>query len=340
MTAFKLVIYTLLAVLGILTAWLAWENRASEKIAVNIPSAALLAVIGLLATLLFSLKSEVKNERFPTEYIVNPENMTEFHCDFFPAVLKYSDPGFGIGYSAAFTSLGMVVKTEPALVENRDDASLLHLYRDVLLRVVVDILSFTFVKSWDADPATHRLPTGTHTQYQAATDPPRQGMRITRDEIASRFPSCRLIKSDFLYFLNLPPKTQLSGIRNPESTAIQLENKFVSVHILLKERGVEKGVGTFQALCRLENDQVSRYRVLSYVIELSAVFSPLRAEHPDMPLYKRWVDNMFSELKRLDSEQRWADLQREYILLYSNRTESPLEEMKRKLSEKVKEQKE
>ena len=50
-----------------------------------------------------------------------------------------------------------------------------------------------------------------------------------------------------------------------------------------------------------------------------------------MPAYKRWVTTAFSELRRLSSEVRWAEVKEQYQLLYANRTESPTQERIRKL---------
>jgi hypothetical protein len=58
-------------VLLALTVWLGVQNRASEKILVNLTSALLVGFVTVLVILIFSKPESVKEE-FPVDFIVDP----------------------------------------------------------------------------------------------------------------------------------------------------------------------------------------------------------------------------------------------------------------------------
>jgi hypothetical protein len=53
----------------------------------------------------------------------------------------------------------------------------------------------------------------------------------------------------------------------------------------------------------------------------------MRAGHPEMPLYRHWVDTMFAEVRRFHSESRWARMRDTYLLAYAHRLQTPMQEL-------------
>ena len=338
MASLKIVLWTLVAVVFVLTSGLWWLNRASEKVQVNLPTAVLVGFGAIFVTLAFSLKPETVKEEFPTDFVIDPISKAPFSCRFFPEINRYTDPGFGVGISPMFKIIPQLFQEAPHLEAATDNQALEQIYRNVLLRIVFDVLSFTFVKSWDATVTRFRLPTGGEAKYQAASDPPRSGTRVQRKAIiAEYFPkSYGLRDDDFLAFLNLPPNTKPSGVSDETQTVLKFQNIFAKVEIAIKSRGVKSDLGwTLLNLCRLDMAEANKFRIVSFTTSLSAEFSWLRSGHPDMPDYKKWVTIAFSELRRLSSEVRWAETREQYQLLYAHRTESHIEEMDRKFREQL-----
>src|SRR5215472_5161306 len=106
------------------TVWLGWLNRASEKVAVNAPPAALLAIVGVLSALLFSLKSESQKVEFPVEFVVEPSTKRTMSSNFFLEVNEYTDPGWGTP-AANFIIIPEIAAVDPTLAAAQDDASLM-----------------------------------------------------------------------------------------------------------------------------------------------------------------------------------------------------------------------
>ena len=71
-------------------------------------------------------------------------------------------------------------------------------------------------------------------------------------------------------------------------------------------------------MCQLGDDGDNDYWSVTYSVELDATFKALKIGHPEMPLYKRWVQTMFDEIEgSFNSEERWRKLQDNYRLFYS-----------------------
>jgi hypothetical protein len=332
------ILWSLVAVVFVLTSGLWWLNRASEKVQVNLPTAVLVGFGAILVTLVFSLKPETVKEEFPTDFIVDPIVKVPFWCRFFPGVDHYTDPGKGGGIRSGAQVVVQLLQENPHLREAMDNPTLEHIYRDVLLSIVLDTLSFTFSKSWDATVTHFRLPTGREGRYQAASDPPRPGTRVQRkDLIDAHFSQFYALRDDdFLASFVLPPNTAISGVSDQIQTVLKFKNTFATVEIAIKPRGVKSGLGwAILNLCRLEWGESDKFRTVAFTLSLSAEFNWLRSGHPQMPDYKKWVTIAFAELRRLSSEVRWAETKEDYQLLYAHRTESHIDEMLRKAREQL-----
>jgi multisubunit Na+/H+ antiporter MnhB subunit len=98
MIAFKTGLWIGVVVILALIVWLGWQNRASEKVQVNFPTALLVGFGTVLVTLIFTLTPESVKEEFPTDFIVDPISKQPFSCEFFPDISSYADPGAGISF--------------------------------------------------------------------------------------------------------------------------------------------------------------------------------------------------------------------------------------------------
>ena len=325
MTTIRLITWAFIILVGGFTLYLGYMNRASERVASNLPTALAISAVGALLTLLFTLQPESRASAIPVEYVIDPKTLLPYSCEFFPDMLSYSDPGYGQGSGHSFTVVGDLAKKKPSIVEVKDDAALGRLYRDVLVRQMLDVLRFVYLKSWDAEPSRFVLPTGGgQTTYAARTV--RQGVRLSNAQLVSRIGD-PVADSDTFEFLNLPPKTVVHGEIAADRTTVEFRNPFVMVEVTVLQRGVTVGLGRLRNLCRLSNEDAQGFRRTAYEIRVEAHFEAIRAGHPDMPVYRHWVDVMFSELQRFDAQSRWDSATRDYLLLYANRTKSPMQEL-------------
>ena len=245
MTAFiKIGLWIGAAVILALTVWLGWQNRASEKLLVNLPSAILVGFGTVLVTLIFSLKPESMKEEFPVDFIVDPISKEPFSCEFFPEIIRYADPAYMVSFSPWWNKIVPTLREEaPDLAEATDFTSLMQIYNDVLLRIVLDVMERTFEGSWDITVTHYNLPTGGSRSYTPATDPPRHGIKVQHKDIAKLFPqSYGLRDTGSSPHLTLPPNTKLSRGSNIP-WILKLQNTFARVEIAIHRQGITSGVG-------------------------------------------------------------------------------------------------
>jgi hypothetical protein len=151
-----------------------------------------------------------------------------------------------------FELIGDAVTKQPRLLSTDDESTSNTLYLDILLRQVVDLLSFTSIKSWDAQVVRFDLHQARETRY-GAREPKREGTKVAREELVRLFPESLVLKSEFLNVLNLPPDTSIRRIPgNAETRSLQFENPFVTVVITLKWHSSGRGIGRLRELCGLK----------------------------------------------------------------------------------------
>lgn len=93
MAAVKIATWVFVFLVGAIAVYLAWNNRGSEKVATNFPTALAVSAVGALLTLLFSLHAEDKRAEFPVEYVIDTQTRRPFQCEFFPECTQYTDAG-------------------------------------------------------------------------------------------------------------------------------------------------------------------------------------------------------------------------------------------------------
>jgi hypothetical protein len=127
-------------VVGLVTAYLAWLNRGSDKITTNLPTALAVGLVGTLLTLLFSLQSEEKTYSVALEYVIDPATRRPLVCHAFPDSIEYCDAGATTTFPA-WRMVSEIDKINAATMT--DDPALQRLYRLVLLRQILNVLRFT-----------------------------------------------------------------------------------------------------------------------------------------------------------------------------------------------------
>lgn len=255
-------------------------------------------------------------------------------CEFCPEIRAYTAPGSGT-LAANWLLVPEIAAADPPLAAAQDDACLIKFFQSVLLRLTLDIRSFAYFTSWDAEPAHFDLPTGRQTLYRAAAEPPRAGEKLPRALLVSFFPEFPGLGSETFSFLHLPPHTKVTPTTTADNVSLTFRNAFAHVTMTLRPHGVQPNVGILRDLCRLDPEEEKRYRTVSFLVTLEAYFPAFRIGHPKMSSYRRWVSVAVSELQAIGSERRWQRTKDTYLLRYATRTESPMAEMQRKLLERL-----
>lgn len=337
MTLFKWLSWGAFGLIVILAGWIAYLNRDSEAVRVNGRSAVIVGAAGVLITLLLSLKAEhVTVPPFPAAFVFHRQTRQPFSCDAIPEATRFADPGFAGNVRPAFSLVAEAIKKQPTLLETADDSVSNALYLDVLLRHVVDLLSFAFSKSWDAEVVRFDLPHARETRY-GSREPKKEGTKVERQALVRLFPESPILDSDFLKVLTLPPDTTVRRVPADGNTrSLELANPFATVTIMLKWHSSGRGIGRLRDLCGLPmSGKYDEWLSATYLISLDARFEQLRSGHPEMPVYRRWVQTMFDELRAFDAERRWQEVKDAYQLYYAHRQETPLQQLMRETIEKA-----
>jgi len=240
-----------------------------------------------------------------------------FKCDAFAEIESYSERGPRL----VGTMVSMFKSTDPSLWllgpeakwDNEHAERVDELYFDVLLRSLIDVLSFTFPTSW-----TNTLPP--YTVGMRVTSSPVDPKEVTVDveRLKELFPQSLIMKEVPGMSFNLPPKTAVVPEPGDIGLAITFKNPFATVRIGIRKSEVWDGVGEgVRRLCQMEDDGRDRYRTIGFIIKMSAQFERLRTGHPEMPKYKEWVDTMFTATRNdCDSDLRWKSLLETYQIFY------------------------
>ena len=314
------------AVVGMVAGWLAWQNRESETVATNFPTFLAISAVGALLTLAFSLHGEEKAISFPVEYVIDLKTDRPLSCEAFPECTQYTDAG-ALTPFPGWQVAGEVATADPKVIP-QDAGGLSRFYRRVILRQILEALRFTFNNSWDAQPSRFELPTGggSSTLYAARTVRP--GRKLTNQELINAFGGDVTVGSGRFEHLNLPPDTLVLQAGHTETaSSVKFQNDFVGVTLTITDGEMAGDAGPFRQLCHLPLSEADGFRRPRYRVSLSATFRSLRSGHPDMPLYRHWVETMMDEVQRLEPTKRWERMKDEYLLLYSQRTQTPLKEL-------------
>src|SRR5712692_5646049 len=304
--ALKATLWILVLGIALLTAWLCWVNRASEKVAVNVPSAAVLGAVGVLATLLFSLQTSSTHAEISTELLVNLKTKRTFVCRELPLIHEYTDPGVGRVIGAVVAADSTLTTFDPST--QSDDAQILTaeidrtatLYCDAVTRLVIESIGETFGGSWDA--RVKRYGVGGKRGWEVGPgneDRPAEGVTLEMADVLRLFKSpIFAVPPDpvwpFPRRVVLPPGSRLTVDKEEIPVLprfhVRIENPFARVHITITTQGGDVGgLPAFARACG-EHDPPGHYTRLLYETTVDAEFAAIRSGHPAMPVYRRWVD--------------------------------------------------
>lgn len=329
----NLAVWIFIVVVGSFTAYLAWLNRGSEKVAISLPSAVAVGVVGALLTLLFSLQAEGRTATFVVEYVIDPAQGTPFRCDAFPDITQYTDAG-GLTVVPAWKVAGDISAVRPDLTTINEPEDLQPLYRTVLVCQMLELLRIRFNRDWNAQAARFTLPNGSGTLLLGPDS--KTGTRVSNDAVVKAFGGQQVFASTTLDSFNLPPETTISGVVSDVSTTVSFKNKFVDIKVEVLDRGVGRELGELRYLCKMGIEESKAFSRPQYFVTITADFNAYRFGHPDMPLYRQWTDSVISELQLFDSQQRWDLVKNKYLVLYANRDRTVMEELMDEVKTKAK----
>lgn len=303
----------------ITAAWLAWQNRGSERVKAAIITGLAVGITGALitlpasemsiwlrfsiitsatlATILINLKNESKTVEFPAVSIYEKASKRPLEA----INATYRDRFSG---QIGFCPVEFIVSRMPE--ENSDDELGQEKYFDVLFRLILDHLNFLYRNVWDIKVIRYNL------QYGAFKFEPNErapsGDFIAREDFVKIFPDCRALSVETLGHIGesfaVPYGTYLRGEtkffrdkNKPYKREFSLKNSFVQVTIELTSSTWSVGIGELGMYLNFTREVSEKFCSQVSDVKLSAKFNRLKIGHPEMFRYRRWVDVMFEEIQ-------------------------------------------
>jgi hypothetical protein len=328
---------TLVIVGGVLlliaAVWLVALNYKSDTLISNGTTAVVVGVAGLLATLWFTLKAPAeRDDRFPVVFVLHNSTRLPLFLPTFSSAWQYADPAQGASAMGAPWLEGLKEKALPNTPP--DTAALQDLYMDVLVSYVMDIMGSVFGTTWHPDVFSFELAYSRITTFGPAPHTPViPGSTVEIRELVKRLPHEPVFadKNRHATKFVVPPRTTVVHWKAQDdgSRVLEMANPFVKVTMTVERHFWGVGSGALGALLGLSVDQSQKETcTVAYVMKLHASFERLRSGHPLMPQHVKWVDTLFSQLGKLNGEEKWHRLKQEYALDREIAAKGPFAESK------------
>jgi len=305
--------------------YLAYNNRASEALWSKFLPALTIALVGTCLTLWFSLKEEKIDIKFPSILATHLESGNP---------LEIVDKRYSMFYGGKlFAPRGFLKPLEGQEISD------FHL--DILFIEITERIFKTF-QEFKNKPGTNLY---SNTKYPTGLELPRKALnweefinkcKIT-DELDKLYSS---INIDGYQTLNmtLPKNTVFSVIAENYSRTISFTNKFAKVKITVCQSHGRRGLGEWKWLIGYDDSFDEQFWLSTLTVHLDAKFEKLRSGHPEMHMYKTWVDSIFDNIKsELDAEIQ-LEKAREYNHLYQNNINEFVSSMYKAKKDKKQEQ--
>lgn len=295
MILIKWIIGVLVLSIIILAMYLAWQNRASEKVISNFIAATLAGSTVTLVTILFSINSTSQSTLIYKTYIYNRNTKQQLYDESKPFLHTILGPEFQSFRPSLIAQ--EIINIDPDLNYTKMENSgkkCAQLYKDIFFRQLINIMS----SYCDPGQVTNRVERLDGISISSANK--QSGIRtrhISWRNIIKKYP-------DNLCFSILPESEKITGGLGIPADAeitfedynINIKNKFIKLTISVKHEGGGFGTGVLKSLLQIDYEENMKYAFDQYELNLIALFNPIRSGHPLMNEYKSWIRNLIKEL--------------------------------------------
>jgi len=287
-----ILIYVLFAGIAL---FLLWRNSASQDSLKN-AGILLASVLPVLIAVLPYLKSE-KLEKHYT------------YCLFFDSKTKYLATGDFNPYDGAYTLMFANLEKIPEVLKGNSFEDFMGSKGlDIVERGIISALFMKFSNSWNISEIKTRTPGWGSIQWKADQDCAKTV--ISAEQIRNIFQKNPTITTPQilpLRSLALPDGTSFfTKIENDKERSIIFENPYIRMQIkMLAESGgvVQRGVwGVFPE----DPHDMNRYYTVNFDIQLLTEFKFSKLYSPQMPLYRKWHENIGESLAQYD----WGEIEK------------------------------
>jgi heme/copper-type cytochrome/quinol oxidase subunit 4 len=300
--------YSVLVVFAIFTAlafYVVWMNRESEKIVTAVFPISVAALIGVFLTV-FLFGGEVPvTANFPAVFLFRISDWEPLAPPDRPQLMSlFEVPTLGVEH--------------PELMKDNDNGATL--YHHLLQKAIIERLAFLYGSSWEIDILDFKTGMGQQQGSQPSPEAIGPSTKLSTAQVRGLLKGNRF--ADINYFtapeIALPPGTALT-IRAPDTAnvgmgEITLKNDFVTLSIKTAYFSWMRSLGGYRVLMGYSWEQDREFASAQYFVTIRADFSRLRSGHPQMAKYKRWVNQIVSDLRaQFDEQELWSNTRENYV---------------------------
>jgi hypothetical protein len=287
--------------------YVVWMNRESEKIITAVVPISVAALIGVLLSVFLFGGEPVITAKFPAAFLFRISDRNPLNVPDRPMLLSLFE-------------VPTLRQERPDLMEDGDNGATL--YHHFLQKAIIDAFASRYSTTWEIETFDFKTGMGEQQTSGAAADATEPSTKITTAEIAALLKGNRFAGVDFLTTpqIALPPGSALK-IRPPGTTKggtleaeISIKNDFVSLTIKTAHTSWLRSLGGYRPLMGFSWEQDREFATAQYFVSIQAKFDRWRPGHPKMPKYKRWVNQIVSDLRaRFDEQVLWSETRQNYV---------------------------
>lgn len=323
MTVIKYIVGGLVLTLLIISAYIAWQNRTSEKVISTFITVALAGAAATLAATIFSIKTESLEASILKTYVF--EKISKYPLNNVEKSFVHAFSGPEPEYDTWFLVQDSV-KKDPSLAliqPNDPDKKLIDrgksLYHDILFRQLLTMMCYHHGSN-----EFKKRTAGIGGSIVYSIDRPSKipSKSISWSEIVESNPnnSCLSFHQFDFCKLTVPSNASVSFFEH----SIRIKDKFLDLTIDIFDNGGSIGVSGLKILLQMSSGESMKYWNETYEIAVKANFSPIRNGHPLMADYKKWVEALIKELtEQFSTEKHWEKAKELHLLYKDIPSETP-----------------
>jgi hypothetical protein len=308
----------------IISCYLAWENRAANKVINNFFIVIFLAATGTLVSTLFSIEKKHEKIVFHKSYIFHKVSKLPFNDLKAPWLIGSGWLGYRTStiVKAAIEQDQSLTSLKDSKTDNDEIGKAEDLYKKVLMREILEALFLCC--RWRAE-TTHSNDFLTLSISSSRPPDLSEVIKLRWSDISFDKAENNLFKSESLEFIHdfyVPKGTKVKLLKDK----IYILNPFVNIDISVHSYHGSIGTGIFQHMLKLPESENLKYWTHTYIINVEADFNAYKSGHPQMKDYEDWIDKIFKELSIFFDSQKHLEKARDAYTFFKDvnfkRTES------------------
>ncbi len=290
-------------------------NRDSEKLLnAVIPIAAASVAALIIVTFVFS-DASARSEVLPVSFFVYRDTLMPEQEATMLGNRFFSDATF---------APAALHKQHPEYFQTTGPDGAIPLYHHLLQMAIIDWLSFWYRGAWQVEIEKFSLASSTEGRVAPAvgTETSKRitysDQQITQLMNGNIFASIRTGFPPQVTFpvgtrmRIVPPKTTTA---EPQTAYIYIEKPhYFNVTIRTEYRGMSMGMGSYQLLLGLPDDENQKLMNVKYTIRINVEFNRWLSGSPETKQYRAWADQLIEGLKdQFDEQETWSRAKENYL---------------------------